>query len=266
MGLLDELKQKADAIRAEQAANSERLSAHAQAIEEALRLTYKYLLALGRELSVIQPPDSGRYQMVGVGVLPPGKLTEFHVDYRRAVVEGVERFVEVFMLARHKSDAPLTVKCDLTSMERVREQLWRHQVEHTSEQFHTHERVLTHEVFSIRCDFPVILEFSGDAATGTIRLDAKNFKSLGSQAFQFLAGELDDKALEELARELLGQQNRLRDYLVKGVIPDYKPTAEKPIPDYEIHHVPDEAQADERAGVLSRLRRLLPGGPRGETP
>ncbi|HSS28691.1 MAG TPA: hypothetical protein VLL50_12115, partial [Usitatibacter sp.] len=67
MGLLDDLKKQADALKAQDTDKTESLRATAVAVDHALRRSFLYLNDLGKQLNVVQMPSPCAYDLPTVG-------------------------------------------------------------------------------------------------------------------------------------------------------------------------------------------------------
>ncbi|HSN21406.1 MAG TPA: hypothetical protein VLS49_12050, partial [Usitatibacter sp.] len=67
MGLLDDLKKQADALKAQDVDRTESMRATAVAVDHALRRTFLYLNDLGKQLNVVQMPSSFSFDILSVG-------------------------------------------------------------------------------------------------------------------------------------------------------------------------------------------------------
>jgi hypothetical protein len=67
VGLLDDLKKQADALKAQDTDKTESLRSTAVAVDHSLRRTFLYLNDLGKQLNVVQMPSPFAYDLLTVG-------------------------------------------------------------------------------------------------------------------------------------------------------------------------------------------------------
>src|SRR4029078_3096548 len=169
VGLLDDLKKQADALKAQDTDKTESLRASAVAGDHALRRTFLYLNDLGKQLNSIQMPSPFTYKIPNVADVNGLIAKDFFVDFRSKHFIDKEYYGEVHVAYRAWSDKVLTVKKGPDEMEKFRDFLWQSNIEHKSEQCRDQRKVITHEVFKINCDFRVQAKIEGDHESGKIK-------------------------------------------------------------------------------------------------
>ena len=261
MGLLDDLKKQADALKAQDIDRTESMRASAVAVDHALRRSFLYLNDLGKQLNVVQMPCPFTFALPTVGDVGGLVVKDFFCDFRSKHFIDKDYYGEVHVAYRCSSDKVLNVKKGPDDMEKFRDILWQSNIEHKSEQYRNERRVITHEVFRISCDFRVQAKIDGDHEKGQIRIVAKNVGAFEMDVFQLLASEMTDNAVEEFAKYLIGRPNQWAELVKRSQLATRsatlppKPRAE---PRYEIHHVPEtEPEPEEKRGLLGSLRSFI---------
>ena len=155
MGLLDDLKKQADALKAQDTDKTESLRASAVAVDHALRRTFLYLNDLGKQLNVVQMPCPFTYKIPNVADVNGLIVKDFFCDFRSKHFIDKDYYGEVHVAYRAWSDKSLTVKKGPDDMEKFRDLLWQSNIEHKSEQYRNERKVITHEVFRLNCDFRI---------------------------------------------------------------------------------------------------------------
>jgi hypothetical protein len=145
-------------------------------------------------------------------------------------------------------------------MEKFRDILWQSNIEHKSEQFRNERKVITHEVFKVRCDFRVQGKIEGDHETGKLKIVTKNVNGFQVDLFNLLAQEMNDTAVEEFAKFFIGRPNKWDEIAKRSVLAVRAPaSAPKPRaePNYVVHHEPEPAAAPEKRGLLGSISSLM---------
>jgi hypothetical protein len=261
VGLLDDLKKQADALKAQDVDKTESMRATAVAVDHALRRTFLYLNDLGKQLNVVQMPTPFVFDLPGVGKIDGLTAKDFFCDFRSKHFIDKDYYGEVQIGYRAWSDKVLTVKKGPEEMERFRDVLWQSNIEHKSEQFRDERKVITHEVFKVRCDFRVQAKIEGDHETGKIKIVTKNVGSFDVDLFMLMAQEMNDPAVEEFAKYFIGRPNQWPD-LVKRSVLMARPTAPapKPRPKIEPAYIvrpPEPEPQEEKRGLLGSIKSLI---------
>ena len=159
-------------------------------------------------------------------------------------------------------------------MEKFRDILWQFNIEHKSEQYRDQRKVITHEIFEVKCDFRVQAKFEGDHETGKLKIMAKNVGDFNIDVFQMMALEFNDKAVEEFAKYFIGRPNEWAEIVKRSTL--NQKTAAAPVPQAEgraaVRRAQGSAQGRARGRGEARPPRLAallhqeglapaPGGP-----
>jgi hypothetical protein len=255
------LKKQADALKAQDVDKTESMRSTAVAVDHALRRTFLYLNDLGKQLNVVQMPSPFAYDLPTVGKIDGLVIKDFFCDFRSKHFIDKDYYGEVQVGYRCCSDKIITVKKGPDEMERFRDVLWQSNIEHKSEQFRNERKVITHEVFKVKCDFRVQAKIDGDHETGKIKIVTKNVAAFTVDLYNLMAQEMGDQGVEEFAKYFIGRPNRWTDVVKASVLtPRASPQAPRPKaePQYVVHNTPAEPSADEKRGLLGSLKSLIP--------
>ncbi len=263
MGLLDDLKKQADALKAQDTDKTESLRSNAVAVDHALRRVFLYMNDLGKQLNVVQMPCPFVYKLPTVGDITELTFKDFFADFRSKHFIDKDYYGEVHLAARCASEKVLAIKKGPDDMEKFRDILWQFNIEHKSEQFRDQRKVITHEMFEIKCDFRVQSKIEGDHESGKLKIMAKNVGDFTIDVFQMTALEFNDKAVEEFAKYFIGRPNEWTDIVKRSVLNQRAAVAPAPKPKVAPSYVaPKEpprpaAPAEEKRGLLGSLRSFI---------
>ena len=261
MGLLDDLKKQAETLKAQDVDKTESLRSSAVGVDHALRRTFLYLNDLGKQLNAIQMPCPFTYKIPQVEDVKGLIAKDFFVDFRSKHFIDKDYYGEVHVAYRCASDQVLTVKKGPDDMEKFRDILWQSNIEHKSEQFRNERKVITHEVFKVRCDFRVQGKIEGDHETGKLKIVTKNVNGFQVDLFNMLAQEMNDTAVEEFAKFFIGRPNKWEEITKRSVLAVRAPAAApKPRtePNYVVHQAPPERpDSGEKRGLLGSISSLI---------
>jgi len=263
VGLLDDLKKQADALKAQDVDRTESMRATAVAVDHALRRTFLYLNDLGKQLNVVQMPSPFVFDLPTVGKIDGLVAKDFFCDFRSKHFIDKDYYGEVQIGYRCWSDKILTIKKGPEEIERFRDVLWQNNIEHKSEQFRDERKVITHEVFKVRCDFRVQAKLEGDHENGKIKIVTKNVGNFEVDLFLLMGQEMNDKAVEEFAKFFIGRPNEWQE-LVKRSVLLTRPTAPAPKPRPKVQPAymsqpqpAPEPEPEEKRGLLGSLKSFI---------
>lgn len=261
MGLLDDLKKQADAVKAQDTDKTESMRSTAVAVDHALRRTFLYLNDLGKQLNVVQMPTPFVFDLPTVGVVPDLVIKDFFCDFRSKHFIDKDYYGEVQVGYRCFSEKILSIKKGPDEMEKFRDLLWQSNIEHKSEQFRNERKVITHEVFKVRCDFRVQGKLEGDHETGKMKIVTKNVGGFHVDLFNLTAQETNDQAVEEFAKYLIGRPNQWIEVVKRSPLnarmatpPPARPKTE---PQYVVQKEPAAPEPEEKRGLLGSLKSII---------
>jgi len=110
VGLLDDLKKQADALKAQDTDKTESLRSTAVSVDHSLRRTFLYLNALGKQLNVVQMPSPFVFDLPTVGIIDGLIIKDFFCDFRSKHFIDKDYYGEVHVAYRCWSDKVLTIK------------------------------------------------------------------------------------------------------------------------------------------------------------
>ncbi len=262
MGLLDDLKKQADAVKAQDVDKTESLRTTAVQTDHALRRAFLYLNDLGKQLNVVQMPSTFTFELPTVGKIDNLVIRDFFCDFRSKHFIDKDYYGEVHVAYRCFSENVITVKKGPDDMEKFRDLLWQSNVEHKSEQFRNERKVITHEVFKVTCDFRVQAKIDGDHENGKLKISTKNVGGFNVDFFNLLSAEMNDQAVEEFAKYFIGRPNQFEEIAKRSVLAR-RPVAAPPkpkaaTPNYGVHKAtPEPAPVEEKRSLLGSIKSFI---------
>jgi hypothetical protein len=260
VGLLDDLKKQADAVKAQDTDKTESLRSTAVSVDHSLRRTFLYLNDLGKQLNVVQMPSPYTFDLPTVGKVEGLIIKDFFCDFRSKHFIDKDYYGEVHVAYRCWSEKVLTIKKGPDDMEKFRDALWQSNIEHKSEVFRNERKVITHEIFKVVCDFRVQAKIEGDHETGKLKISTKNVNGFNVDVFNLLGGEMNDHAVEEFAKYFIGRPNQWIELTKKSVLnprtATIPPTRPKVEPKYVIQDTPEPAQPEKKS-LLGSLKNII---------
>jgi hypothetical protein len=230
MGLLDQLKQQADALRTQTSLKQSMREDNVRVVDEAMHRTFHYLLELFKQLPVIAPTNPVNYQIPGVGDMKNLRYIESHVDSRKKKLGDSEVYDYIPFWIRWGSSESLNAERDMpAAISKLRDLLFAANVKFTEEEKRNEQRSLQKVVFRIPVAVQVDFDCKADYDNRRLAFYGKNSIRLGMDDYAVPADDVSEALLDELAKMLLGQPSELpkkyRTVLPRNVKPAASPTA-----------------------------------------
>jgi hypothetical protein len=260
VGLLDDLKKQADALKAQDTDKTESLRSSAVAVDHSLRRAFLYLNDLGKQLNVVQMPCPFKFNLQTVGDIDGLVVKDFFCDFRSKHFIDKDYYGEVHVAYRAFSEKIITVKKGPDDMEKFRDILWQSNIEHKSEQFRNERKVITHEVFKVKLDFRVQAKLEGDHETSKLKIVSKNVGGFQVDLFNLVATEMNDQGVEEFAKYFIGRPNKWEEIIKRSILSQRAPTlAPRPKTEqqYAVHKAPEPAPEEKRSGLLGSISSFI---------
>jgi hypothetical protein len=262
VGLLDDIKKQADTVKAQDTDQTESLRANAVAVDLCLRRAFAYLNDLGKQLNVVKMPSPFVFKLATVGDIGELTFKDFFSDFRTKLFIDKDYYSEVHMTFRAGSEKVLQIKKGPDDMEKFRNILWQNNIEHKSEQYRNERKVITHEIFEVKCDFRIACKIEGDHETGKLKIMTKNVGIFEVDVHLMTAQELNDPAIEDLAKYMIGRPNNWLDHIKRSVLNQRTaaPVAPKPKPAPQYVRPPAppaEPPPEEKKGLFGSIKNLI---------
>lgn len=212
MGLLDELKQQADALRQQQQQsaaerNQSLLRAHAK-LKDALH----YWIELFNSLNVIKPAIPRNYYLdSGVARFDGLMQCDYNVSGRHLTQDHRDYIDAMALRFRCVADRKVTIeKQGDRLVQQLREHLFVNNLRFDLQEIRNERGYVERGIFTLYCDVPVLINIAADLDTSLIRIITRNFAALGEYEYVYDYDEFGSEIMEELAKAILGKPNAFR--------------------------------------------------------
>lgn len=204
MGLLDELKQEAEQLKARDDEAPETTQADTERtrrqLEPKMKALYKYFTEFNEHLNVVSPEVSGDYLLEGLGTLTNLRQG----DYKLATDDpnSIQKFTFHWSCSRQgrhefKISNPIIA-------EKHRETLWNLNLRFNKRDLQNGAGA----VFVVDAFVPVSFEFEIDPEKNAINLKLKNLGTLGIVNYSYAPEKINAELMDELAKCVLRRPNR----------------------------------------------------------
>ncbi len=212
--LLDNLKQQAMVkLKGEEQKSSQQIEL-LQRISVSLETAFHYLNDLTRQLNILKSPYAKAYPFYGVVEFDQMAWQEGRADYRMQQVSSEDRFYEeVTLRYRLVGQQQFSVTRENPAQEKLRKVLFDHSIAFTADEVRNDRGRVERATFNFPCEIKAGLLFAGNYETGKLLLRTRNIGCFGTMEFQMAPEAINHEALDELARFILGESNRLSQLL-----------------------------------------------------
>jgi len=213
MGLLDELKFRADAIKEAEQKCAASLQGNVALVDGKLKLIYQYLSELGKQLNVIKPTNPTRYLIWGVAELKDLPLANYYINYRQKLINEREYFDYLTLQINWAAARNIIIqKTSTADIGQLQDFFWRYGIRFEYKEQKNELGRVTQGRFTISSEVKVSVTITGNYETAQITISAKNMGGFKDMAFRIAAERADDNFLDEFSRALIGQPCNLGEY------------------------------------------------------
>ncbi len=204
MGLLDELKQEAESVKAREDEAPDTTQTQAQharrKLEPKMKALYKYFMEFNEHLNVVSPDVSGDYLLEGLGTLTNLRQG----DYKLATDDpkSIQKFTFHWSCSRAGRQEFKVANPILA--EKHREILWNLNLRFNKRDLQKGAGA----VFVVEAYVPVSFEFEADPDKNVICLKLKNLGALGVINHSYPPDKVNAELMDELAKCVLRRPNR----------------------------------------------------------
>lgn len=208
--LLAALRQQALAKQQSENQKSSQRDEILQRIHSALGMAYQYLNDFVRQLNILKPPYAKAYSFFGVADFDELAWQEGRADFRMQETASENRLCDQVTL-RYRLAGPkqFRVVRENPALEKLRKALFDYNIGFTADEDRNERGQVERATFSFPCEIKAGLLLAGNYETGKLLLRTRNIERFGIMEYQLLPEAIHQEALDELARLILGENNRI---------------------------------------------------------
>lgn len=227
--MLDRLRQQSDAVRAKETprrSNEEILVD----IDKRLWRAYRWLDEALAHLAIIKPVVAHAFRVESLFTMSGLQFEQGFVSYRRRHLAGFELLDYVETFYRLAGAQPLKVKVPAASVAAVDNRLRNSGVPFRYEPQHDERKVITSGAFTVTPAVTASARFDPDYRRHEINVHLTNVDRFETVHLDFQPERLDEGALEDLVRLILGESNAfLRRAPLSGIGAAKRAAIEEPV-------------------------------------
>jgi hypothetical protein len=205
--LLDRLREQSDAMRGQDTARRRPVEEALKDIDRQLWQAFKWLDEALHHLEVIRPQVAHDFRLDPVLTIASPRYDKGFVSYRRKAYAGQDLLEQVELFYRMTQDTPVVLKVLPAAATAFEEKL---RAAHLPYQYQTEQdeaRVVRQGVFTITPAVTASVRFLPDYRRQVVEVTLRNVDRFESVILEFAPEKLDEAALEDLVRFILGEAN-----------------------------------------------------------
>lgn len=205
--LLESLRAQSTAVRAQGEAARKPVEEALGDIDKLLWRAFRWLDEALGHLEVIQPVVAHRFQLPNVGTIERPRYERGFVSYRRRALAGMELLDHVEVFYRLVGPEPLVVRVHPGSAAMIEERLRPSTMPYTYATEQDERRVIKSGVFHITPAISANIRFEPDYHRQVVEVTLRNVDRFESVSLEFGPDKIDEAALEDLLKFVLGETN-----------------------------------------------------------
>jgi hypothetical protein len=161
---------------------------------------------------VVKPEIARDFAVQGNATLKRLVQCDYIVRERRKTVEFKDYYEQVTLRFHAVGSAGLVLETYADhATERLKNYLQAYGLRYETQDFRNDRGVTLKTAVSVLPDVPATVAAAADWTAGTVRLKLRNVEAIGDAEYCYDPAEIDRLLLDELAKLILGQPNRLRE-------------------------------------------------------
>lgn len=230
--LLDQLRQKSEALRAEDQAARKPMEEALKDIDRCLWRAFRWLDEAMGHLQVIRPRVGHIFHLGNLLCIEAPRFDRGFVTFRRRALAGMEVLEHVEMFYRLEGANPITLRLNPASAAGVDEKLRASTLPYQYQTEHDEKRVVRHGVFQVQPAISASVRLEPNYHQQQITVTLRNVDRFESVSLEFGPVAIDEAVLEDMLKFMLGESNgflrRAPLALIRGRRDDSPPEVSPP--------------------------------------
>ncbi len=205
--LLDALRQKSEALRAHDSAARKPIEEALKDIDRGLWRAFRWLDEALGHLEVIGPKVGHTFHLGSILSIANPKFDRGFVSFRRRGLAGLEIIDHVEMFYRMEGPQPIVLRLPPAAAAGVEERLRGSTLQYQYQTENDEKRVVRYGVFRVQTAIAASVRFEPDYHRQVVHVTLRNVDRFESVTLEFTPEKLDETALEDLVKFILGEAN-----------------------------------------------------------
>jgi hypothetical protein len=205
--LLQQLRTQSDALRAQDTAARQPFEAAVQAIDSNLWRAFRWLDEALGHLEVIRPKVAHMYPLDGILTVVQPQFERGFMAFRRGAFAGVDVLSYIEMFYRLAGPAPLILRVNPAAASGIEERLRAAPMQFQYQTEQDAAKVVRYGLFHVQPIVSASVRFQPDYARQVVDVTLRNVDRFESVVLEFPPDRLDEAALEDLVKFMLGEES-----------------------------------------------------------
>jgi hypothetical protein len=205
--LLATLREKSEALRAQDTAARKPMEEALKDIDRGLWRTFRWLDEAIGHLQVIKPAVTHTFVLDKILAIARPHFDRGFVSFRRRALAGMEVLEHVEMFYRLEGAAPIAVRVSPAAALGVEQRLRGSTLDFTYQAEQDEKRVVRYGLFQIQPAISASVRFQPDYYRQMVLVTLHNVDRFESVQLEFVPDKLDELALEDLVKFIMGEPN-----------------------------------------------------------
>lgn len=205
--LLEQLREKSEALRAEGEAARRPLEEGIREVDRILWRAFRWLDEAIGHLAVIRPRVRHTFHLGSVLSLERPRFERGFVSFRRKPVASLEVLQHVELFYRLEGDKPLILRVPPMQAGAIEERLRSSTMPYQYQTEQDERRMVRHGVFNIQPQVSASVRLEPDYREQAVHVALRNVDRFESLHLEFQPDKLDEAALEQLVKFMMGESN-----------------------------------------------------------
>lgn len=205
--LLATLREKSEALRAQDTAARKPMEEALKDIDRGLWRTFRWLDEAIGHLQVIKPAVTHTFVLDKILAIARPHFDRGFVSFRRRALAGMEVLEHVEMFYRLEGAAPIAVRVSPAAALGIEQRLRGSTLDFTYQAEQDEKRVVRYGLFQIQPAISASVRFQPDYYRQVVLVTLHNVDRFESVQLEFVPDKLDEPALEDLVKFIMGEPN-----------------------------------------------------------
>ncbi|MEO8487675.1 MAG: hypothetical protein ABI585_15210 [Betaproteobacteria bacterium] len=205
--LLETLRAQSDAVRGQGDAARRPVEEALREIDRRLWRAFKWLDEAVAHLEVIKPVTAHEFRVDDVLTIASPKFETGFLSFRRKPLGGHDAIEQIELFYKLTGDKPVTLRVPSASVSAIETRLGACQVRYQYRTELDETRTQRFGVFTIDPAVLAMVRFVPDYRRQTVEVSMRNVDRFEAVALEFPADAIEEPALEDLVRLILGEAN-----------------------------------------------------------
>jgi hypothetical protein len=205
--LLDQLREKSHALRAQGEAARKPVEEALKDIDNTLWRAFRWLDEASSHLAVIRPHVGHVFHLQNILSIERPKFERGFVSFRRRTVAAQEVLEHIEFFYRLEGDKPITMRVSPMAALGVEERLRASTLPYQYSTESDERRVVRYGLFQVQPLVSASVRFEPDYQLQRVQVTLRNVDRFESVSLDFTPDKVDEAALEDLVKFMMGEPN-----------------------------------------------------------